>query len=47
MEVLAPYKDIVAEADIQMPMPDEPPVPPPQAPVTTFSYVRGQEPPET
>ncbi len=27
MEVLAPYKDIVAEADIQMPMPDEPPVP--------------------
>ncbi len=47
MEVLAPYKDIVAEADIQMPMPDEPPVPPPRAPVTAFSYIRGQEPPGT
>ncbi len=47
MEPLAPYKDIVAEADTQMPMPDEPPVPSPQAPVTTFSYVRGNEPPGT
>ncbi len=24
MEPMAPYKDVVAEADIQMPMPDEP-----------------------
>ncbi len=29
MELLAPYEDVVAEADIQMPMPDKPPVPPP------------------
>ncbi len=36
MEELAPYEDIVAEADIQMPMPDEPPVPPPvhQSPIS-------------
>ncbi len=47
MEEFPPYKDIVTEADIQMPMPDEPPVPPPRAPVTTFSYTRGQEPPGT
>ncbi len=47
MELLAPYKDIVVEADIQMPMPDEPPVPPPHEPVTTFSYTRGHEPPGT
>ncbi len=47
MEPMAPYEDIVAEADIQLPMPDEPPVPPPRASVTTFSYVRGHEPPGT
>ncbi len=28
MAPMAPYEDIVAEADIQLPMPDEPPVPP-------------------
>ncbi len=27
MEDFPPYEDIVTEADIQMPMPDEPPVP--------------------
>ncbi len=47
MEVLAPYEDIVTEADIQMPMPGEPPVPHPRALVTDFSYTRGQEPPGT
>ncbi len=47
MEPLAPYEDVVAEADIQLPMPDEPPVPPSRVPVTNFSYVRGHEPPET
>ncbi len=47
MELMAPYEDIVAEADIQMPMPDEPPIPPPRASVTAFSYVRGHEPPRT
>ncbi len=46
MEPMAPYKDVVAEADIQMPMPDEPPVPPPHAEVTSFSYARGHGPPE-
>ncbi len=35
------------EIKIQEPMPDELPVPPPQAPITTFSYVRGQAPPGT
>ncbi len=45
MAPMAPYEDIVAEADIQ-PMPDEPPVPPPCASVTSFSYVRGNAPPE-
>ncbi len=29
MEEFPPYKDVVTEADIQMPMPDEPPVAPP------------------
>ncbi len=47
MEPLAPYEEIVVEADIQMPMPDEPPVPPPCAPVTDFSYTRGHAPPRT
>ncbi len=46
MEPMAPYKDVMAEADIQMPMPDEPPVPPPRAEVTSFSYTRGHGPPE-
>ncbi len=45
MAPMAPYEDIVAEADAQMPMPDEPPVPPPRASVTSFSYVRGHAPP--
>ncbi len=45
MAPMAPYEDIVAEADIQMPLPDEPPVPPPRATVTSFSYVRGNAPP--
>ncbi len=47
MEVLAPYEEIVAEANIQMPMPDKPPVSPPRAPIPTFNYSRGQEPPGT
>ncbi len=47
MEPMAPYEDIVAEADIQLPMPDEPPVPPPRASVTSFSYIRGNHPPGT
>ncbi len=47
MVPMAPYEDVVAEADIQMPMPDEPPVPPPRAKVTSFSYARGHGPPGT
>ncbi len=47
MVPMAPYEDVVAEADIQMPMPDKPPVPPPHASVTSFSYVRGNAPPGT
>ncbi len=47
MEPMAPYEDVVAEANIQLPMPDEPPVSPPRASVTTFSYVRGNAPPGT
>ncbi len=47
MEPMAPYEDVVAEADIQMPMPDEPPVAPPQAPVPAFEYSKGQAPPGT
>ncbi len=47
MAPMAPYEDIVAEADIQLPMPDEPPVPPPRASITSFSYVRGNAPPGT
>ncbi len=39
MEEFPPYEDVVTEADIQLPMPDEPPVPPPHAPVnTTYSH---------
>ncbi len=35
-------------ADIQLPMPDEPPVPPPRAPVEiTYPYARGNAPPGT
>ncbi len=47
MVPMAPYEDVVAEADIQLPMPDEPPVPPPHASITSFSYVRGNKPPGT
>ncbi len=47
MEEFPPYKEIVTEADIQMPMPDEPSVAPPRAEVTSFSYVRGYQPPGT
>ncbi len=47
MVPMAPYEDVIAEADIQLPMPDEPPVPPPRAAVTSFSYVRGHKPPGT
>ncbi len=47
MVPMAPYEDIMAEADIQMLMPDKPPVPPLRASITSFSYVRGQEPPGT
>ncbi len=35
IEEFPPYEDIVEAADIQLPMPDEPPVPPPRAPVQT------------
>ncbi len=46
MEEFPPYEDVVTESDIQLPMPDEPPVPPPRAPVdTTYSYSRGNAPP--
>ncbi len=48
MRVLSPYRRItinLPEIEIQELMPDEPPVPPPQAPVTAFSYIRGQAPP--
>ncbi len=47
MQVLSPYRKIpinLPEIEIQEPMPDEPPVPPPRAPVMVFSYVRGQAP---
>ncbi len=47
MEPMAPYEEVIVEADIQDPMPDSPPVPPPRAPVTTFSYIRGHKPPGT
>ncbi len=50
MWVLSPYRRIaikLPEIKIQGPMPDEPPVPPPQAPITAFSYIRGQAPPGT
>ncbi len=29
MEEFPPYEDVITEADIQLLMPDEPPVPPP------------------
>ncbi len=44
MEELSPYLE---EIEIQEPMSDSPPVPPPRAPVNAFSYVRGQAPPGT
>ncbi len=48
MWVLSPYRRIpieLPEIKIQAPMLDKPPVPPPQAPVPAFSYIRGQAPP--
>ncbi len=50
MQVLSPYRRIainLPEIEIQEPMPDKPPVPPPQVPIPAFSYVRGQAPPGT
>ncbi len=48
IEEFPPYEDIVEAADIQLPMPDEPPVPPPRAPVKpTYPYARGNAPPGT
>ncbi len=48
IEELAPYEEIVEAADIQLPMPDEPPIPPPRAPVEpTYPYARGNAPPGT
>ncbi len=47
MEEFPPYEEAAAEIEIQEPMPDKPPVPPPQVTMTTFSYVRGQAPPGT
>ncbi len=44
MEELSPYEE---EIEIQEPMPDNPPVPPPRAPVGAFNYVRGHVPPGT
>ncbi len=51
MRVLSPYGripiNLPSEIEIQEPMPDEPPVFPPRAPVTAFSYQRGGGPPGT
>ncbi len=47
MQVLTPYEEVTAEIDIQELMPDETPVAPPRTTISTFSYVRGQEPPGT
>ncbi len=50
MQVLSPYRRdtiVLPEIKIQEPMLDEPPVPPPRAPIGAFSYVRGQAPPGT
>lgn len=47
VRVLTPYEEATAEIEIQEPMPDEPPVPPPRASISTFSYIRGQAPPGT
>ncbi len=50
MQVLSSYRRVaieLPEIEIQGPMPDELPVPPPQVPVTAFSYIRGQAPPGT
>ncbi len=40
MEEFKPYEDVVAEADIQLPMPDSPPVPPP--PSTSYHLLLHQ-----
>ncbi len=46
MEEFPPYEEEAREAEIQEPMPDAPPIPPPRAPIIgAFSYVRGQAPP--
>ncbi len=48
IEEFPPYEDIVVEADIQLPMPDEPPVPPPHAPIDSpYPYAQGNAPPGT
>ncbi len=50
MQMLSLYRKIpinLPEIEIQELMPDEPLVPPSQAPVPAFSYVRGQVPPGT
>ncbi len=48
IEEFPPYEDIVVKADIQLPMPDEPPVPPPCTPIEPpYPYSRGNAPPGT
>ncbi len=47
MEEFPPYKEEAREIEIQEPMLDAPPVAPPRAPVSAFSYIRGQAPPGT
>ncbi len=48
MEEFPPYEDVITEGDIQLSMPDKPPIPPPRAPVeTTYPYSRGNAPPGT
>ncbi len=47
MEEFPPYEEEAREIEIQEPMPDSPPAAPPRAPVSAFSYVRGQAPPGT
>ncbi len=44
MEELSPFTE---EIEIQEPMPDDPPVAPPRAPVGAFNYIRGHAPPGT
>ncbi len=42
-----PYEEEAREIEIQEPMSDSPPVAPLRAPVSAFSYIRGQAPPGT